>query len=406
MKRWIALLLSVLLLLTAGCSKQQPTPATEATQHTTVPTEQTVPPTEPLPQTEDATILADQVPAVLAILTRGDTVEVVEEFDEKHHTVKTEYGYGLVEKQLLAMPDDEAYEPWTGYSYWNKNVYDNYRLSGAPIQILHLNTEIQVLDQLDGCAVVKVGDITGFMKLEDISKWMIRQESSAGAEDSGSGGYSGGGSGSGSAGGGSNSGGGGSGGGQDGGDISLQFHSQFVFLSSIKQEGTATGQATVKADGTEVVLGYFERNDTVQVVTESGFAEDWEGYATVMIDHFYAHVSEALIQRKGEEAYAQWDGYAKYRTTVYDNLYLMGEGKVLRTNTVVHVAADLGTCYLVSVDDEFGYIEKTMVSEQKNVVYSAPAEPDNDSYSGGGENTGGGGSGSSTPVQEWSDPVL
>lgn len=406
MKRIAIVLLCLVLLLTAGCAKQEPaetTPVTTAPPATETPTETTAPPTEPLPQTEDATILADQVPAVLAILCRGDTVDVVEEFDESHYTVKTESGYGLVEKQLLALPNDPVYEPWTGYSHWNRNVYDNHRLAGTPIQILKTNTEIQVLDELDGCAVVKIEDITGFMKLEDISKWKISQKSSGGTEDSGSGGDSGGGSGGGSPGSGNS---GGSSGGQDGGDISLQFHAELVFLSAIKQEGTTACQATVKADGTEVVLGYFDREDTVQVVTESGFAEDWEGYATIMMDELYAHVRESLIQRKDEEAYAQWDGYAKYRTTVYDNLYLQGEGKTLSTNTVIHVVADLETCYLVTVDDAFGYVEKTMVSEQKIVFKSAPAESDNGSSGGGGGSSSSGGGGSSAPVQEWSDPVL
>ena len=378
MKR-ITVVLLCLTLLAVGRGKQRPTkttaetaPATTAAP-TTMPTEATAPPTVPLPQTEEATILADHVPAVLWILSRGDTVDVVGEYDEEHYVIKTDLGYGLVEKPLLAMPNDTAYEAWTGYSLWNRNVYDNYRLTGTPIRVLTTNTKIEVLDELDGCYVVKVEDITGFMKLEDISKGLIRSQ---GGGDSG-GGSSGGG-----------------GGGQDGGDISLQFHGGVVFLSAITQEGTVTGRATVRADGTEVVLGYYDINDTVQVVIESGFSENWEGYETVMMDDLYAHVPEALIQRKGGEAYAQWDGFAKYNTMFYDNFYLQGEGKRLNTNTVIHVVADLDTCYLVTVDDCFGYVAKTMVSETKNTTGGGPSE----SGSGGGGGSGGG--------QEWSDPVL
>lgn len=385
MKRIALVLLCLVLLLTAGCAKQEPAVTTEATtQPTTAPTETTAPPTEPLPQTEEAIILADQVPAILSILSRDDTVDVVGEYDEEHYVIKTELGYGLVEKQLLAMPDDEAYEAWTGYSRWNRNVYDNYRLSGTPIQVLKTNTKIEVLDDLGGCLVVKVEDVTGFMKLEDISKSPIRSQSSGGG-DGGSGGGSGGGGGS------------SGGGGQDGGDISLRFYGGIVLLSAITQEGSVTGLATVRADGTEVVLGFFDREETAQVVVESGFAEDWEGYATVMMDDLYAHVPEALIQRKGEEAYAQWDGFAKYNTMFYDNFYLHGEGKRLNTNTAIHVVADLDTCYLVTVEESFGYVAKTMVSEKRIVSREAPAE----SGGGGGGSSGGGGGG-----QEWSDPVL
>ena len=121
---------------------------------------------------------------------------------------------------------------------------------------------------------------------------------------------------------------------------------------------------------------------------EAGFAEDWEGYATVLMDSLYAHVPEVLIQRKGEEAYAQWDGYAKYKTVLYDNFYLRGEGKTLGTNTVVHVVADLESSYLVTVDDAFGYVAKDMVSKTRIVIGGAPSD-----------------SGSSG-TKEWSDPVL
>lgn len=385
MKRIALVLLCLVLLLTAGCAKQESAATTEATtQPTTAPTETTAPPTEPLPQTEEAIILADQVPAILSILSRDDTVDVVGEYDEEHYVIKTELGYGLVEKQLLAMPDDEAYEAWTGYSRWNRNVYDNYRLSGTPIQVLKTNTKIEVLDDLGGCLVVKVEDVTGFMKLEDISKSPIRSQSSGGGDGGSRGGSGGGGGSSG-------------GGGQDGGDISLRFYGGIVLLSAITQEGSVTGLATVRADGTEVVLGFFDREETAQVVVESGFAEDWEGYATVMMDDLYAHVPEALIQRKGEEAYAQWDGFAKYNTMFYDNFYLQGEGKRLKTNTAIHVLADLDTCYLVTVEESIGYVAKTMVSEKRIVFREAPAE----SGGGGGGNSGGGGGG-----QEWSDPVL
>ena len=83
----------------------------------------------------------------------------------------------------------------------------------------------------------------------------------------------------------------------------------------------------------------------------------------------------------------------------YDNFYLRGEGKRLNTNTAIHVIADLDTCYLVTVEDDFGYVPKEMVSEKRIVSKKAPAESGG---SGGGTSGGGGGGGG----QEWSDPVL
>ena len=63
-----------------------------------------------------------------------------------------------------------------------------------------------------------------------------------------------------------------------------------------------------------------------------------------------------------------------YNTMFYDNFYLQGEGKRLNTNTAIHVIADLDTCYLVTVEDDFGYVPKEMVSEKKIISKKTPAE--------------------------------
>ena len=80
MKKWTAILLSLLLLLTAGCAGKEAEVTTEATtQPETLPVETTTAPPEttepaettpPLPRTEEAAILADRVPAVLMLLSR------------------------------------------------------------------------------------------------------------------------------------------------------------------------------------------------------------------------------------------------------------------------------------------------------------------------------------------------
>lgn len=335
MKKWTALFLS--LLLTLGCT------AAAAGEGT-----------------EEATILADKVPAVVELLARGDTVNVVGEFDEDHYVIEMEAGFGLVEKMLLSIADDPAYEAWTGYSRNNRNLYDNYHLWGEPVQVLGTNVKVEVLDELDGCCVVKWDDVTGFMKTDDISRYLIQ------------------------------SGGGGGGGpaaGNDGGEISLSrsegiVTGGIVLLSGITWEATVSGEARVKADGTEVVLCYFDRENTVQVLPEPD--EEWEGYVTVLVDGSYAHVKSALLLLAGEEPYEAWDGYAKKDARIFDNFCLRGEGEALNTNTAVHVVADLEICYLVTVKDEFGYMAKDLVSSTQIATYSAPA--------GGG--------------QEWSDPVL
>lgn len=372
MKKCLAILLALVLLLCAGCGKTSPEPETQVSTETEAPTETeptetqppetTEPPTQPLPETEDAAILADHVPAILAIFSRGDTLDVVGEYDESYYVVKLEQGYGLVEKQLLALPDAESYEVWTGYARWNARLYNNYRLSGVPTQSLTTNTRVEVLDDLGEVLVVKVGDLTGFLSADTVSRSVIQ-------------------------GGGGSGGSGGSSGGQDGGDIHLGVSGGITLLSAIRQEGDVTGQATVRADGTEVVLGFYDRDDIAKVVIEEGFCEDWEGYDTVLLDDLYAHVPQNLVRTSGEEAYTPWDGYAKYSAQLYDNFYLQGEGTILPSNTAVHVLCDLGDCHLVTVNETTGYIAKDYVSLTRS-------------------SGGSGGSGGSSGGSEWSDPVL
>lgn len=336
------------------------------------------------PQIEEAVILADRVPAITAILSRGDTVNVVGEYDEDYYVIETESGYGLVEKILLSMPDDPSYEAWKGYCKGSKNLYDNYRLSGKPVKTLSTNARIEVLDELeDGCCVVKVGERTGFMNLKDISKSPIQTYS----YDYGGAPASGGGGGAPAA-------------GNDGGEITLSrsegvILSGVVMLNSIEWEETVAGEATVKADGAEVVLRHFDREEIVQILPEPD--EEWEDYITVLVEDVQTHVQASLLRKAGEEPYQEWDGYAKKDTVLYDNFYLQGKGKTLSTNTKIHVVADLETCYLVTVNEEFGYIGKTMVSKTRTVVYTDPWQ------SGGGGSSSGGGT---TGRQEWSDPVL
>lgn len=376
MKKYIAFFLGLLLLLTAGCGKRPAEETTETTQP--VPTETVETETLPSPKTVNGVILADDTSAILTFLSRGDSVDVVGTYDETRNVVRTESGYGLVEKRLLSAGEN-AYDAWTGYAYWNRNVYDNYHLSGTPALVLDTNTEVRVLDDLEGCLVVQVGDFLGFLNAEDLSKSPIRTPS----EDSGTG--------SGDPGGGS----GGTGEGRDGGDIRLGVYSGLVPLAAIRQEGTVTRQALVKADGTEAVLGFFNRGGIVPIVAEPGAAEERKGYCTVWIDGLYAYIPENLIRPEGEQGYSEWDGFAKYGAGLYGDFYLQKNEKSLSVNAEIHVLEDLRTCYYVRVGEDFGYMEKSLVSREK-IQVSIPDD------SAGGQGTGG----ESYSGQEWSDPIL
>lgn len=371
MKKYVIALL-VLCLVLCGCSELVPPRTTVESQNasqdaaTTAPA---LPPETTVPSTTEETVLApalswgtavvDDTPAILKLLMRGDTVDVVGEFDDDYYVIKTEDGYGLVEKTLLWGNGEAAFQTWTGYAFYLAELYDNYHLTGNSVKKLYRNTAVEVLDDLGWSYVVRVDNTVGYMNKAQVSQRPF---------------YSGGGS---SSIGGST--------GADGGDISLQFRGGVTLLSAIQQEGDVTGQATVLADETEVVLGFFSRGEQVPMVAEDGFANKWDGYVTVYLNGMYAYVPQTLVLAEGK-TYEAWDGYCYWNGVVYDNFYLLGEPiDMLDTNVQVRVIAELENCYLVEVNGTTGYMGKDLVSHSR-----IPS---------------GGGAGGSTG-EEWSPPVL
>ena len=376
MKKFWIIMLSCLLLLSAGCGKQnqETVPATEETLETVPETTEapveTTEETVPVPETVVQYTLVDRVPAILATADRGDTLDVVGEYDESHYVVKTPEGYGLVRREFLRPEGEEAYEPWTAYACWNAEFYTDLYLTGEPDQKLPTNKEVEVLEDLGYCYVVKVEETFGFIRPERVSKW--RFSSGGGSDDGGSGG-------------------GGGGGGQDGGDISLRWQGGVQLLSAIRQTGDVTGTATVRADGTQIILGYFDRDEELHVVTEEGFAETKEGYVTLYLDGLYAWVEETLVKQDDAATYEEWVGYARWSAVVYDNLHLLGSpADKLNTNVKIQVMAELDHCYMVQVGETTGFMEKDMVSKYP---YSSGGSSDD-----GGSGGGGGG--------EWTPPAM
>ena len=384
MKKYVIALL-VLCLVLCGCSELIPSRTTVESQNagqaaattaptlppeTTVPTETTVPPTTeetvPAPALSWGTAMVDDTPAILKLLMRGDIVDVVGEYDEDRDVIKTEEGYGLVEKTLLRRNGEAAFQAWTGYAFYLAELYDNYHLTGDSIKKLYQNTAVEVLDDLGLSYVVRVENTLGYMNKEQVSQRPF---------------YSGGG---GSSSGGSI--------GADGGDITMQFRGGVTLLSAIQQEGDVTGQATVLADKTEVVLGFFNRGEQIPMVAEEGFAEKREGYVTVYLNGLYAYVPQSLVLTEGK-TYEAWDGYSYWNGVVYDNFYLLGDPiDKLYTNVQVRVIAELENCYLVEVNGTTGYMGKDLVSHSRIPT------------GGGGGSSSGGSSGGAG--EEWSPPVL
>ena len=359
MKKLAIFLLIAVMLLAAGCNKTDVTPTTPettalVTEPTTEPTEPatepTEAPTEPTPECTSATVQVADAPAILMLLNRGDTVDVVKEYDEGHYMVKVDGLYGLVEKQLLRLSGEEAYKTWTGYSRSGAPLYGNYLLTGKALQSLNQNKKVEVLEDLTYCYMVKYDDTIGFMAKDKVSKSYIQS-----------------------------SGGGGS---ADGGDISLQNGGVFT-LSGVVQSGEVTGTAEVLADGTQVILAYFDREELVEVVAEEGFAPDWDGYYTLYMNGLYAYLPQNMALLDGEDAYEQWSGYASHSAVRYDNALLRGDGKKVSVNTTVTVLWDGGDFYVVNVDGAICYMATSQVGTGKFAT-------------GGGGNSGG----------DWTPPAM
>ncbi len=373
MKKILAILICMTLLL-AGCGEKPLevtiSPTEPSTAPTTAPTtepttEPTTVPTEtepPVPDTLSATALADRTYVVLMTVDRGAVVEIVDAYEEDYLVVKTEQGYGLIEKCLVRTDDTASYEGWTGYAVYQAKVYNNYHLLPEDAKTLNMNTKVQVLDNLGGTLVVQTEDSIGYMREKELSRGYIQPAPSGGGN-------------SGSA---------------DGGDIVLGGIGGIVKLSNfVPMSGEVSGKGTVLVNEAEIILGWFDRNDAVAIVNEAGFIDEKEGWYGIYHQGLYGYVRKNLIRKSAEEAYAQWNGFAKYQAQLFDNYYLDGESvSQLASNADVQILEDLGHCYLAASGGKTGYIAKDMVSETK-INYNS-----------------GGGGGSTDSGGDWTPPVL
>lgn len=358
----LAGLLAAILLL-AGCGAKAPTPTgpeeseIPATSETTVETQTTTAPTEPLPETRSAEALVPNTAFYLVFLNRGQTVEVVGAYDETYWVIRLETGYGLVEGALLRMESEAPYEAWTGYTNWNAQTYpDKYMLEAGTAT---RGAQVEVLDELTECYLVRLEGELCYMPKSQVSRWPVTYGGGGSSEDGGS---------------------------ADGGDISLC--GAFQTGNVIPQEGTPTGKATIKADDTEVILGFYAQGEQVDVLVSTDILPERTGFVPVLLSGVAGYVREDCVKQSGEPDYESWVGYARYGTGLYDNLHLTGE--IIRTftaNQSVEVLLELKDCFLVRTDGQTGYVRKDMLTTVP-VPYG----------SGGGNDSSG--------TDEWSPPAF
>ena len=377
MKRYIAMLLALGLLL-AGCGQkaQEPTQAPETTAaptETTEATETTEPETTVRePKLVTATIMGEHIPVIRLLLAKDEAVEATGYESETIAQVQTEAGTGTVETRFLSFPD-EAFEPWTAYAQWNAGLYPSFDLLGETEVKLNTNSKLEVLAELGDCYYVNYNGKTGFVSSGQISKWQyVAPEVTEGKSGSSSGSSP-----------------------RDGGDITMMERLPLRLLA----ETTKTGSAQAKIDGVPVVIRYASLGEQVQVVAEEGFADSLPGYLTIReTDGSYAYVPESWVQKDGDKAFESWEGFAGYNCKLYDNFTLSGkERKPIYGNTAVKVLWDTGTVAYIQAGDDLGFAPSGTLRTTRLPAPSAEDSGGGSSHSSSSSSSGGG---------DWTPPKL
>ena len=375
MKKYIAMLLALgLLLVGCGQKTEEPTPV----ETTAAPTETTEAAEATEPETTvrelrlvTATVMGDHIPVIRLFLAKGESVEVTGYESESVAQVMTGAGEGTVETRFIRFPD-ETFESWTAYAQWNAGLYPSFDLLGEPEAKLSTNTMLEVLAELGDCYYVNYDGKTGFVSSSQVSKWQyVAPEATEG---------SGGGHSSSSSGGGP----------QDGGNITMMERISLRLLAEV----TKTGSVRAKIDHVPVIIRYASLGEQVQVVVEEGFAESVPGYLTIReADGSYAYMPEIWVQKDGEPAFESWEGFAGYNCKLYDDYTLSGkERKPIYGNTAVKVLWDTGDVAYIQAGEDTGFVSSGTLRTTR-----IPAAPTEDSGGGSSHSSSSSGGGQWTP---------
>lgn len=371
------LMLLLLVLALSGCGAAQPEALPEPTESapaTEAPARQETLP----PETAAGTVKADKTAVMLTKANRGDLLDLAGDYDEAHYVVKLEAGYGILEKRLARRADAPPFESWEGYASYGAMLYPDYLLKGAGLP-LEPNRKVTVLESLGDVLLVRTEEIQGYIRESQVITYPIPVAPSGGEETED----------------------------RDGGDISLGTRAGVRLLGTfLPQEGQTSGKVSVLADGVPILLGWFDRGETVALITQEGYAPALEGCRCVYLKGICGYVEAALIAGEGEEPYISWEGYAVYGAKVYGGYDLGGEPILApQVNTRLQVLEDLGSCYLVAVWDMEGYLAKESVSREFQDLGGESGSPNGGDPHNGAPDNGAPDNGSS-PEAEWSPPVL
>ncbi len=357
MKKYLLLLLA-LCLLTAGCGKGQEAPTTEPPASEAPTIQETEPettaPETTAPKSREVQVMGDHIPVIRLLLEGGQTLEVTG-YEGAYAKVTAGEEQGLVETGFLRFPD-EPFEGRTAYALWNAGLYPDYSCLGEPLEKLATNTKLEILEELENCLYVQVGEQTGFVPLAQQSRYLYQAPA-----DSGSG----------------SSGGSGGSGSKDGGDIQLMYSGTLRLLA----DTVKTGEAKAKVSGVPLVLRFCDYGDTVSVL-ESGGAPELPGYTAILeSDGTTAYIPTAWLA--DAQTFTPWEGYAGSNCKLYEDYLISGkEVKTLYTNKPLTVLWDSGLTALVQADGERFYAASATLRQTPLVVPPAPED-------GGGSSSGG-----------------
>lgn len=319
------------------------------------------------PKTVPGIIRGTHIPVILYFLDRDEELEVLDYVDENLAIIKTDRGEGLVETQFLRFPGEE-YEPRTCYAAGYVGLYATYDRLGKATQNLSMNTKMEVLEELEDCYYVQVGEETGFVAESDANPYQIQPQP---AQPQGP--VS-----------------------QDGGDITMAAFGRVHSLSdvTIDPEEPKLGAAQCKVPGIPVVKRFLGTDEQVDVLEDQEYLEPIEGYLEILDEDTPAYVPQPWVQQEGDPDFTPWEGYAGFSCELYDNYLLWGKkhARHLSANTTLTVLWDTGkVAYVQLGEDEFGFIRSGSASR-------SPVS------SGGYGDSGSSGSGSSGP--EWTPAAL
>lgn len=286
---------------------------------------------------ETATVLVDEAGLIGKVFALGDEVEVIEE-REGYYVVKYEDNSLLVEKSLVRMAEEPVPTSYIGYASSNTDVYENGYLEGEKLTTLYLNNQMTVEDVFGTVARVTLPNGTaGYVLAAKINRSPVENR------------------------------GGGSSGGQDGGDIGLGYHvdqdmSIVRMFARIHREGEQPfipGTGTILAEATEGYVAVLSRGDTVQV-TERG-----EEVCTVLLDEETGIMQTRLLAFGDEAEYAAWDGYAQGSAPLHRHWRMLDEETKLNLNTKLHVIGEVGSIYIVELEDGLGFVPMDKISRNQ-----------------------------------------